>query len=925
MSRVALALLALILLVPSASAEETPGVPGALLDDALEIAGLRRGDLLIPADLVEPDPFRRAVVDRLMEHPLEAPGYVRALGRGLLRQRGALGRFQLALAQERIRLGGEGRALGMEGPFRYPAEPLEELLAKLIAAGREALGEDLDAMEALRDRTRFVERTLAIYGEGEEEAGGPEETLRMTASRRYLDEAAGVDRVVIARFSETVLAYATLLAQGLALVPPEMLARERTRTFEVDGLRIRIGGPGPDVHTGEIDVVIDVGGDDIYRDVRSRGPVAIVLDFGGNDLYESGGVGGPSSAVVGCSVLIDTAGDDVYRGGDHALACGVLGLGLLHDHAGDDVYVCGRVGQGAGVLGWGILTDVSGDDVYVGRKFVQGFAGVDGFGALIDKAGNDVYTAGGKDADPREKGVTQSLSQGFAYGLRPFASGGIALLVDAGGNDAYEGDYFAQGSSYWYALGALLDLDGNDRYAARRYSGGAGIHLSLGVLVDEKGNDAYSMGTGVGLGCGHDYAHGILLDAAGNDSYQAAWLCLGAGNANGVGILCDVSGNDAYSITRRSLGWGTWDKKRGADSIGLLLDGGGRDAYPEPGRDGRAWTQGRRGVGLDRERGADPFPAVDLATWLKALPEAGPRDAGFFTRGMAVAGPPPAEGTAAAKTRRALALLGRFEPGLEEEKREARVELRSLLASSPEAVAELVSHLDSPNIMVVIEADRALLQAGGVTAPELLEAALDHGNPRRAGAAIGVLGRMPGPQASAALRRAVPSALAGEHGRLRRAAASAARRIGAADPELRGRILGLLESSDLREAAAGVRAMAALPEPVRIELVTIMLAYPHHLVRAAARGVLADSGGPGREALIDVLRAGPAEAAVEAAVALGDISGNDVDQALILALERRDDRGVVRAALDAVLSRKGLAERLPDRVEAARVFVGAER
>ena len=56
---------------------------------------------------------------------------------------------------------------------------------------------------------------------------------------------------------------------------------------------------------------------------------------------------------MGISVLVDFAGDDVYRGESMSSGAGVLGIGVLVDRAGDDRYEGTTWSQGAGVYGAG--------------------------------------------------------------------------------------------------------------------------------------------------------------------------------------------------------------------------------------------------------------------------------------------------------------------------------------------------------------------------------------------------------------------------------------------------------------------------------------------------------------------------------------------------------------------------------------------
>ena len=68
-------------------------------------------------------------------------------------------------------------------------------------------------------------------------------------------------------------------------------------------------------------------------------------------------------------------------------------------------------------------------------------------------AGSDVYLRPPRVSDLlRAETTTLSLAQGFGYGRRPYAYGGIGLLVDRTGNDRYAAEVFGQ-----YLAGAATD------------------------------------------------------------------------------------------------------------------------------------------------------------------------------------------------------------------------------------------------------------------------------------------------------------------------------------------------------------------------------------------------------------------------------------------------------------------------------------
>ncbi len=367
---------------------------------------------------------------------------------------------------------------------------------------------------------------------------------------------------------------------------------------------ILIGGLGSNEYQGSPAVIIDLGGDDIYS--LSKGEdgytnSSVIIDLSGDDIYRSEGDFVIGSGFFGGGILVDVSGDDTYLTDNFCLGSGLFGVGMLVDEGGDDKYFGDTFTMGAGSFGLGILVDNEGADQYSGALFAQGFGFVSGFGALIDSCGNDNYFAGGKYKDIlRYKDHYISLSQGFAFGIRPMMSGGIGLLYDLSGNDLYTSDIFGQGSSYWWALGSLLDEEGNDKYVSFQYAQGAGTHLTLGVLEDGSGDDVY-ISKGVSQGCGHDLALGLLYDKSGNDDYIACDLSQAAGSANGIGILIDEDGDDGYYVEKTHSTQGYGNPRRDYGSIGIFLDLSGNDHYDGNGKDSTWWTiPSKWGVGIDR-------------------------------------------------------------------------------------------------------------------------------------------------------------------------------------------------------------------------------------------------------------------------------------------------------------------------------------
>jgi hypothetical protein len=374
--------------------------------------------------------------------------------------------------------------------------------------------------------------------------------------------------------------------------------------------KIFIGGEGNNVYREDALLIIDLGGDDIYLN-NSGGstkefPFSVLLDFSGNDLYMSPQNISQGSGFLGGGFLIDYAGNDRYISKMYSQGSGFMGIGVLADFGGHDEYSCKAYCQASGIFGIGLLAEASGNDKYFADIFSQGVGLTQGYGALIEAGGDDNYYAGGFIPDHRQPHKAfKSMSQGFGYGIRSDgvesgASGGIGIIADQEGDDTYIGDYFGQGSSYWYALGILSDKEGNDKYMAGRYSQGAGIHQSAGILSDSHGDDEYFVHYGVSQGCGYDLAIGFLLDNSGDDKYSGGVISQGAGNGNGFGVLNDNGGKDEYNFLEPGQGSGHYLPFRNLGSLGVFVDtGGGEDFYHDGDKNNRIIFKNDLGIFAD--------------------------------------------------------------------------------------------------------------------------------------------------------------------------------------------------------------------------------------------------------------------------------------------------------------------------------------
>jgi len=613
-------LLSTAVLLASTSLEAQPprGVRPTLWNDALEALLLTPHDLTFRDDYVPKDSVRLAVVNWAMAHPAELPNWLCGIVDSLLPS------------------GSSPAPIGPAGipglaapdsvtPFTLPARPsrtsaislprsVDFLLNALEAVNGHPSGSGPPALAGVPDSVRHlfeVEFPQLLWEDPDDEFRSPEwqdsvQQHEEEIARRMVEVLAEVPRRRIWSDGLSVAGSFMAWADGVrygGLDAWLLLGHSRVHTeeFETDAGRIAFGTGGPDVYRGKYAFIFDPGGNDTYElEYDPEHPSRILIDLAGDDHYTATSDAALAGGLWGTQVLCDLSGDDVYSAKSLDLGSGLFGWGILIDGGGDDFYSGDTFVQGAGAFGLGLLIDSAGTDTYRASLFAQGFGFTGGTGVLSDRSGNDHYVAGGKYKDVlRYVDHYLSLSQGFAYGIRPFLSGGVGLLLDARGNDDYEADIFAQGASYWWGIGGLWDGTGNDRYLAFQYAQGAATHMTAAVLVDEEGDDVY-FSKGVSQGCGHDLAAGLLWDLAGNDAYTAFDLSQGAGSANGLGALFDASGDDRYYVASRANTQGYGNPRRDYGSIGLFLDGGGSDRYAGPGADRTWWrSDSRWGVGID--------------------------------------------------------------------------------------------------------------------------------------------------------------------------------------------------------------------------------------------------------------------------------------------------------------------------------------
>lgn len=547
--------------------------------------------------------------DHLMRNPLKAPveaeQFTRELHKAL---RGDAKGFDQTLAMAREKMDAGKREPRKPTEVKSPEQALDivkQALVKVQASYAAAIS------PLSREEIKYLGQHLYPILTGQMTIG---HTLWDRSTGRYLcDLLEKMDRRALFDAADALVPLSdSQLRAELAKMPDKGDIKVEgangtvLQAIDTPAGKIVIGGRGNNVY--ELDkmagvcAVIDLGGDDVYREgtVSPQRPVLAVIDLAGNDRYEGKQPGIQGGAMLGVSMLVDAAGDDVYEAKDIAQGSAVGGVGILIDTAGNDRYRGYRRTQGQALGGLGILLDRAGKDDYHAAMWVQGFGGPLGFGLLDDLEGNDHYYCGGMwrtSYYPETQGY-EAWGQGVGAGLRSVTSGGIGVILDGGGDDLYEYDYFSQGGGYWLGAGFARDFGGNDRRLCStqkeydgshrvqpifgRFTCGFGCHYAIGFCFDDKGDDTYG-GTIMGLGFSWDCSNGFLCDFDGNDRYEATGgLTEGDGAQAGLGVLLDYRGNDTYQgyhqgyasprISYHSL-------PRCGGNFSFLIDYGGTDTY----------------------------------------------------------------------------------------------------------------------------------------------------------------------------------------------------------------------------------------------------------------------------------------------------------------------------------------------------------
>lgn len=670
------AVASLLVACPKKAPELVPPPPGqAPLDSLLALAERPREALTLPRAHEADYTLATAhpVVDRVLADPLSLPDLGHQLGASLDAATDAAALFaalgpvdaagDLRPSDVAPSPPGDRRLVGLPLPSEVVTSPRWPVRTQhLPAPWPEALAELLTALEAIDDRSTAWDvrghaptrpaRAAEEYFIDRETGEYRFLTHPVGVQLEFLDHAATLDLSAMQADTVALLAaverWAPKLQEAVELLPESdgPLLQLETALGEVI-----LGSRGADRFEGDALLVLDPGGNDAWTgsagsNVGVPGRAALAIDLGGSDTYTASRAHSQGAGFLGIGVLYDAGPEaDRYLAMSQSQGAGFMGVGVLWDAGGDDGYTASGYAQGAGTFGLGLLVDAAGNDSAAAQARAQGFASTGGLGALVDLDGNDVRRLG--TAGESLFGPGGGGGQGASFGTRPFPwkgdlslHGGVGLLYDRAGNDAYSGRGFVQGAAWFLGLGMLLDRGGNDRYSAEEWSQGAANHLAAALLQDTAESDIYNAG-GFAQAAAADRSVAILDDRGGTaDGYRLGSIGPGSRGdgrsgmgwvrqARALALLVDNGGDDVRRANADALGTGVAAAHEGLDGLAGLLDLGGEDKY-ELGTvpagtnpaDAAAWFSGVVGVAQDLDpAAAGVLPVPGWSPWDASRPD----------------------------------------------------------------------------------------------------------------------------------------------------------------------------------------------------------------------------------------------------------------------------------------------------------------
>lgn len=580
------------------------------LERVLYVGNMGLADLDFEKRIFSP-PGRPELVDLALDHPLRAADALMALHAD-----SAKGDLSALLDMARRRILGDApdvRPLTVQpSPMNDPGLPAAlrapiERLALNVAQANDDVRTALSKLSAAEQRTLI--ENLPAWATEEPSVKFDFSPHPQPDPAKILELVGRIDLPLMRRAAVMLAKSVEEAAKTLKAAVKDQPPFTGVVRFTAYGLKVVVGGVDANVHADrDAMLTLDLGGNDRYVGRHGAGPgyASVLLDLSGDDVYDVPDLS-VGAGLLGIGLAYDLAGNDVYRGRSLAFGAGIAGVGALVDLGGDDTYTASTLALGYGQLGMGICLDTAGDDVYRVALDGEGAARLAGVGWLVDRGGNDLYRAGGLIVNaPLFADVAYSNAQGYGAGYREDTGGlggGVGLLTDHGGDDAYIGETYCQATSYWFAIGSLYDSSGHDTYSAYHYAQASAMHACGAFLFDLAGDDAYTVKFGAAHAIGHDYGVAMLLDRSGNDVVAGRDSRPGTGNANGLGLYVDMAGDDRY-FGPPAAG----NAARGSGSLGVFVDAAGADRYAEGLQDGAARVGEAWAVALDEEGAASAGP-----------------------------------------------------------------------------------------------------------------------------------------------------------------------------------------------------------------------------------------------------------------------------------------------------------------------------
>jgi len=638
--------------VPPADAQ-TPTPQPSILDDALETAGITRADTEIsrPWESGYTTAGRIPVLVDVLINPLYLPAFTQVFGARFSGTRDTVSphkllenAFEMLNIDIRAQKPPETRPMSLVDALeqlqalhhRGLIEPsYRSDLAARIEPWPVELQEAMTLMVQAFTRAS-IERREAIRGLSREDLEKLTDALRQMTVRPDMNDGTffltGVDaewpanlqdirRIDYERFfsaaeimTEAIEMTRTRFQAARQKLPPG-IHDELLLEFHSAAGTICVGGTGINRYYEDAALLVDLGGNDVYRNnaggfSNAFDGISCLIDMDGSDLYETDESGRLGAGICGIGILIDYDGNDVYRSGCGSQGVALCGVGMLYDESGHDTWIGDTFTQGAAAFGIGIAVDVGGNDAFICRSVGQGFGTTLGIGLLVNVNGADSYSAGPAWDDPDTRAMDRSVfAQGAAAGFRapdPLRQsclyGGIGFLVDGKGDDRYAAGHFSQGAARFGAMGLFLDCDGRDIAGASSHSQGCAMDWSTACMIDQAGDDRSTAGE-AGQGVAINHSAGFMLDYQGDD-IRSITGDHGQGYAretSALALFLDYRGYDTYAGGTGVRGYAAPQFSEPDYPVAIFIDHRGKDTYPDGGGNNRQWTWSydRGGVGID--------------------------------------------------------------------------------------------------------------------------------------------------------------------------------------------------------------------------------------------------------------------------------------------------------------------------------------